>query len=706
MTEKNIGILDPEGINVNPLTLMPYTDEYKKLAKKWSKFPAYKRSHDILKSLRENQVTLIISGTGSGKTVLLPKFVLHIFDYNPEKKIAVTLPKQIIAKSAAEFAAKTLDVELGAEVGYQYKGSESGGKSSKTQLLYATDGTIVARLLNDPLLSDFDCVIIDEAHERKVQIDFLLYLLRNTLRNRPDFKLVIMSATINQDIFSNYFSQEKFELIDVGGETNYPIESIFLEKSLDENENSKEYLDVAYNTMKKIITNKLPGDILVFITSVSEAQNMCQRLSLDKEIPNDNFCIEVFAGINNEKQELAQDKNLYKEKFGKSRKIVFATNVAESSLTIDGIKYVIDCGLELFSYFDPSGSKKVLKRQLITHAQARQRMGRAGRTEPGICYHLYTKDDFEKNMKRYPEPTIRVSDITGEALRLLNIDNINNFNNLISILSNFIEPPRENYIRYAYNKLLSLNLIDRETSVITSLGKLVSDINLDPEMALCCVAAKRLRCLNEVMSVICVIDACKGNFGELFMLPESIIPDIPENKQKLEQMTKKFNSMKKEHDTKYGDITSILKIFTKMYEFYKTKEVIRFSDYAYKYFLKLGTWEKAIKYYQKSVYSVRQKLTDSNIIKEIPEMFDINIGLRVMASFEFGLRNNIAHLRGDFYVANDEKGIKINKHSYLAKENPHSVIYYEYADTFDKREINIVSKITDTVEKIKEILYK
>ena len=172
----NIGILDPLGEHYNPVTNEPYSDTYKELAKKWSMFPAYEKARDIISSIQDNQIILVISGTGSGKTVLLPKFLLHVLDYKGH--IGITLPKQIIAKSAAEFAAKTLDLELGKQVGYQYKGSEKEMRGKNPNLLYATDGSIVARLMNDPELKEFDGIIIDEAHERKIQIDFLLFLLK------------------------------------------------------------------------------------------------------------------------------------------------------------------------------------------------------------------------------------------------------------------------------------------------------------------------------------------------------------------------------------------------------------------------------------------------------------------------------------------------------------------------------------------------
>jgi HrpA-like RNA helicase len=210
----NIGILDPDGKNLNPLNNNKYSKEYKNLAKKWKTFPAYENAKNLIKNIKDNNVILITSGTGSGKTVLIPKFCLHSFDYNA--KIAITLPKQMIAKSAAEFSALTLDVNLGDEIAYEYKGSDKSLINSKNKLIYATDGTIVARLINDPLLKEYNAVIIDEAHERKVQIDFLLYLLKNVLENRNDFKLIIMSATINVDIFKDYFKKFKFIHEDIG----------------------------------------------------------------------------------------------------------------------------------------------------------------------------------------------------------------------------------------------------------------------------------------------------------------------------------------------------------------------------------------------------------------------------------------------------------------------------------------------------------
>ena len=375
-----IGILDPLGKYKNPLTGESYTDRYRELGKVWSKLPAYENPKKIINDIRDNSVILVVSGTGSGKTVLFPKYVLHALNY--KGKIAVTLPKQMIAKSAAEFSADTLDVKIGEEVGYQYRGSPKEASSSKTKLLYCTDGTLVARLLSDPKLLEFDAVLIDEAHERKINIDFLLYLLRNVLKKRPEFKLIIMSATINKDIFYDYYKDYGFISLEIGTKTNYPIKSIFLDKELNISKN--EYIEEGFRLIKELLKNEDKGGILFFVTSINETKDICDKLkSEDKTFRDSNICVPVYSGMSSDQQKLATDKEYYRGFVRDGRKIIIATNVAESSLTIEGISFVIDSGLELNAYYDPINRINVLEKTMITNAQAKQRMGRTGRTGPG-----------------------------------------------------------------------------------------------------------------------------------------------------------------------------------------------------------------------------------------------------------------------------------------------------------------------------------
>ena len=691
----NIGILDPDGKELNPLTGKPYSDTYKNLANIWRKFPAYENAKDIINTIIKNQVTLIISGTGSGKTVLLPKYLLHVFNY--EKKIAITLPKQIIAQSAAEFAAKTLDVELGKDVGYKFKGSDKKGYSKENKLLYATDGTIVAKLLNDPELREFDGVIIDEAHERKVQIDFLLYLLKNTVKIRPEFKLVIMSATVNQEIFKSYFESDKikFEIINVGAKTNYPIESIFLNEEITE----KQYVNKGYEIIKKIVLenkdkNDDLKDILFFVTSSNEAKDLCANAVKDNL---DVFCVEVYSGMDEERQKLAQDKDLYKTMTKKNRKLVIATNVAESSLTIDGIRYVIDSGFEIFGYFDADKQAKVIGKRLITHAQAKQRMGRTGRTSAGTCYHLYTKEQFDKKMERFPEPTIRTSNIYGECLKLLILPSIQTTDKLLEVLMQLIEPPREAYIRMAITTLEKLNLI--KNNKITDLGMTVGDMQTDPIPSICILIGKLYNCSKEISAIFAMTEAIKENLSELFILP-NMNSNNEQDKQRMRNLMNKFKDTQKKLAHKDGDHMSLLKIFTKYRELKtsdkKNKEE-EISDFCYKYFIKKNVLDKAYKSYKKIKDNVAQ-------IKEIPASLEKNNDIlnkdleeRILFCLNYGFNINTAKLNSDkeTYTTSTIKYAKLNQNNFIQYKyinNPKELIYQGLLISSGKNELTLVSK--------------
>lgn len=699
----NLGILDPAGINLNPLTNEQYSETYRELAKKWSRFPAYEKAHDIINSIKSNQVILITSGTGSGKTVLLPKFVLHTLGYNG--KVAITLPKQMITQSSAEFAAKTLDVKLGKEVGYKFKGSDKKSMSDKTKLLFATDGTIVSKLMTDPELKEFDAVIVDEAHERKVQIDFLLYLLKQTCKSRPNFKLVIMSATVNEKIFSDYFTEFKFCHYDVGGKTNYPIESIFLNESVKADE--KSYLQTGIDIANNIIQTTKEGDILFFVTSIQETLDTCKKLV---NTTNDDkiFCIEVYAGMNEEKQEIAQSENTTNK-----RKLIIATNVAESSLTISNIKFVIDSGYELFSYYDPESNSKVLTKKLITHAQAKQRMGRAGRTGPGVCFHLYTKKMFEQ-LEPFPLPTIKTSDITGECLKLLSLESIQHVDKLKEILSDFIEPPNEKYINKSIMTLKQLGLIENDS--INNLGKIISDLQVDPMQGLAMLNAYKVNCVKETIAIFAIIDACKGNINELFHVPKSMIDNESQN---FDNMTKKFMKAKNKLTSKsMGDHLTLLKIFT-TYKKIKTdsnksNNKTKLTDWLYLNFLKGSVLDKADKYYKKIKQTVIQKIQNylSVTLSENKETISklINshrLGTRILSSIMSGFFLNTMFIK----QSNKSKSNKSQQHIKLSKDSflnmtsddidDHTELLYNSMTTINNNvSISIVSPITKSIKTI------
>ena len=633
MTDQRIGVLDPEGKYNNPLTDKPYSDNYKELAKKWSSLPAYKEINNILNTISSNQITIVISSTGSGKTVIFPRAALHTYKYNA--KIAITMPKQIIAKSAAEYAAKTLDVELGQEVGYRFRGESK--ISGKNKLLYATDGTIVAMLMNNPKLPEFDMVIIDEAHERKIQIDFLLYLLRNTLKLRPEFKVIIMSATINEKIFTDYFNLFTYAIVDLKGERLYPIESIYLKEPID----IKEYINKSYEILTDIYKKKTSGDVLIFVTSVSETDNFCKLIDKKKEISN-VFCISMYAKMGAREQILAQSKDDYKDTGNFNRKLVVSTNVAESSLTVDGIKYVIDCGYELASIYDPVLRLNKLEKVRISQAQVRQRMGRAGRTGPGICYHLYTEDEFNK-MIEFPEPSIRVNNLTFECLRLLYFPSVQTNEQLLKLLLDFIEPPREAFITSALDELIELNLIN--SVGITVLGKAVIDSGInDARYSIATLAAYQYRLYEQILRIEAMVSACYGNLNNLFISVDDLTKNFMDNDSQIRSIQNKLEKSREKLYHKYGDHLALLNIF----DTYRDKGDTARQNYCYKHFIKQDVMDKAMKYYSKNLNMFKRKIGSSeqgvnglfNFSNKISTFDDNN---KILFCLLYGFRNQIAY---------------------------------------------------------------
>jgi HrpA-like RNA helicase len=441
---REIGILDPQGLQLNPLTGEVYEDiyynssknandnnpTYKFLSNQWSNYPMYTKRIESIKAIYENQVVLIISGTGSGKTVLTPKFALHALNY--QGRIAITNPKRIPSKENAIYAAKTLGVKLGKQVGLKYRGSDSAHYSANdAKLIYCTDGYIVAKLEKDPMLSDFDCLIIDEAHERNVNIDLLLLLVKDLIKRRPDFKLIIMSATINEKTFINYFPQPefKFGFIDAGSIPNKPIEEYFLDTPInkfDDNGNliNKDFIQAGVDRAVKILRETPEGDILVFFTGKGEAQDGMMLLHRELERVNKNLDSKIYAdilhaGTRKEAQDLLINNKEYKKNTKFTRKVIFATEVAESSITIKGLDYVIDSGLANQNIYYGAKNMVSLEKKYIAKANHRQRKGRVGRKRPGFCYNLFTKKEYEEKFPEYPDAPILTEDISANVLLFL-----------------------------------------------------------------------------------------------------------------------------------------------------------------------------------------------------------------------------------------------------------------------------------------------
>lgn len=599
-----VGILDPKALRDNPLTGSAYSDvyynatknvgktnpTYKSLAEVWSNFPMYSKREEAIKKIYENQVVLIVSGTGSGKTVLTPKFALHALNY--QGRIAITNPKRLPSEENAIFAAKTLDVPLGSSVGLKYRNSDPKYYNLRdNKLIFCTDGYILARLQSDPLLPDFDAVIIDEAHERGVQIDLLLLLLKELIKKRPTFKLIIMSATVNEKIFINYFPEKefKFGFVDAGEVPNFPIKEYFLDKPVnqfDQNGNiiNNAFIEAAVDRAVNILRNSTEGDILVFFSGKGELQEGCTLLhrkieQVNKELDKKIYCNILHAGTDNETKDLLKNAQKYKEiNNGRyERKVIMATEVAESSITINGLDYVIDSGLVNENVYYSEKNMLSLEKKYISKASHKQRKGRVGRTREGICYNLFTKLEYEKKFPDYGKAPILIDDISPQLMYFLSKDylvshidfpfqykNSKSDNNLAQFLLKLIEPPPEDNIKRALDRIVSLGAITRtkDRGEFNDMGRAMAVFDTIPEVGKMLISGYNYHCRDEMVNLAAMFEIGEFRMETFFERFSTKAKDEKEKKRQKE----KYEKIKKKWASSLGDHFSLLHIYEAFYE--------------------------------------------------------------------------------------------------------------------------------------------
>ena len=594
-----IGILDPLGSHNNPLTNQPFSNNYKNLSNIWTNLPVYSLAEKFIKLFQKNQVFLLISGTGSGKTVLVPKFLLHALNY--KGKIAITNPKQIPSASAASFAAATLDVKLGDQVGYSFKGSNPKHKSKNNKLLYCTDGLLVAMMTgNDPYLDEFSGVIIDEAHERNVRIDLLLLLMKNVLQKRKDFKFIIMSATINAKQFEDYYKEFGIITLEASGKPNFPVNEIFLDKEInkfDKNNNliieqgkTPKFIEKAVDILINILKNTKDGDILVFLTGQKDIDDACKLLNKKvKNITNIDYkpyCAGLTGSTKGNNKNLAVNVSKYKN-LGYDRKIVMSTDVAESSITIDNLDFVIDSGLSNVSKFYPNANIDALEKSYISKASHNQRKGRTGRIKEGTCYNLFTENEYNKKFNDYTDPPILNENIIQIILSLMKEKYITGViypfeykdsklqdNYLLNeYLSRLITKPKIENIMFALDRLFLLGCLEIKTSnknnkllTISELGRAVDKFKIDPKLGRALISSYNYGCKNEMLIIVSMMEKYSGKMNDIF--EKLIIPyNYKNNKSKEKKLREEYNNKIKQWKNNYGDLFALLKIYNKFKEY-------------------------------------------------------------------------------------------------------------------------------------------
>ncbi len=440
--------------------------------------PVSEKRELIKAAIRDHQVVIIAGETGSGKTTQIPKMCLEL-GLGVDGTIGHTQPRRLAARSVATRLAQELECELGQRVGYKVRFNDQISEGTQVKLM--TDGILLAEIQQDRMLRQYDTIIIDEAHERSLNIDFIMGYLKQLLPKRPDLKVIITSATIDPERFSRHFNQAP--IITVSGRT-YPVELRY--RPLVDDDRERDQLQGIFDAVTEL-TQEGPGDILIFMNGEREIRDTAD--ALNKLELRHTEVVPLYSRLSN-----AEQNRIFESHSG--RRIVLATNVAETSLTVPGIRYVIDPGTARISRYSYRTKVQRLPIEPISQASANQRMGRCGRVEAGICIRLYGEDDF-MNRPEFTDPEILRTNLASVILQMLSLGlgDISAFP--------FVEAPDRKNISDGIRLLEELGAVlgDQGNLALTPLGRDLARLPVDPRLARMVLAAREHGCVTEVMVI-------------------------------------------------------------------------------------------------------------------------------------------------------------------------------------------------------------
>ncbi|KND01288.1 uncharacterized protein SPPG_03097 [Spizellomyces punctatus DAOM BR117] len=454
--------------------------------------PVFTYREELLSAVEQFQVLIIVGETGSGKTTQIPQY-LHEAGYTKKGKIGCTQPRRVAAMSVAARVADEMGTKLGSEVGYSIRFEDC--TSDKTILKYMTDGMLLREFLTEPDLASYSCLIIDEAHERTLHTDILFGLVKDISRFRPDLKLLISSATMDAEKFSQYFDDAP--IFNIPGR-RFPVETYHTAAP------EANYLAAAITTIMTIHITQPKGDILLFLTGQEEIEQADEGLraicrQLGSKIA-ELIIVPCYANLPSDLQ-----AKIFEPTPEGARKVVLATNIAETSITIDGVVYVIDPGFEKQNNYNPRTGMESLVVVPCSRASANQRKGRAGRVGPGKCFRLYTAWAYQNELEENTVPEIQRTNMGNTVLLLksLGINDLMNFDFMDA-------PPAETLIR-ALEQLYALGALN-DRGELTKLGRRMAEFPLDPMLSKTIIAAEKYGCTDEIVSIISMLSVGNSIF--------------------------------------------------------------------------------------------------------------------------------------------------------------------------------------------------
>ena len=461
-----------------------------KIMKTFAQLPIESARGEIIQALKNNQVVIVVGETGSGKTTRLPVY-LYQEGMNKTGRIGISEPRKVATTSVAHFVAKQLGSQMGGVVGYQIRFDTQADQ--KTDMLFMTDGILLRRFQKDPLVREFSVLMIDEAHERSGNIDFVLGLAKQALLARSDFHVVIASATIDAEKFSRYFNNAP--IVKASGRL-YPVSVTYLEREVHMSDERGRFsvrpmVEAAAKLVLDIHKSGKEGDVLVFMPGKDEIRMASEILAGARY--NDVMILPVHAGMDPE------DQNKIFADYPGKRKIVIATNIAETSITIDGVVFVVDTGLIKQKNFHPQYGIESL--DLVSHSRSGcdQRAGRAGRTQSGFCYRLYTEASY-KARPEYSVPEILRVSLAGVVLTMEDIG-------IDPMKFEFIDQPDRMVLAEAYETLIALGAIEKGKKGLTEVGRRMAKLPLDPTIARMVLEAQKHGCVQQIVAIASMLSA-------------------------------------------------------------------------------------------------------------------------------------------------------------------------------------------------------
>eukprot|EP00468_Gymnochlora_sp_CCMP2014_P001330 CAMPEP_0167741534 /NCGR_PEP_ID=MMETSP0110_2-20121227/909_1 /TAXON_ID=629695 /ORGANISM="Gymnochlora sp., Strain CCMP2014" /LENGTH=514 /DNA_ID=CAMNT_0007625595 /DNA_START=14 /DNA_END=1558 /DNA_ORIENTATION=- len=463
------------------------------------RLPIHQAREALIKAIKKHDSIVVVGETGSGKTTQLPQYIFEA-GLSKGKCIAITQPRRVAAVTVAQRVADESGSVLGDTIGYSVRFDDKSSQNTKIKFL--TDGMLLREASLYPSLPRYFCVILDEAHERTLHTDILFAILKGIQKRRKSFKIIVMSATLQAEKFSEYFGGAP--ILYVKGR-QHPVDIMYTL------EPQQDYVDSVVTTVYQIHLEKsCPGDILVFLTGQEEIET-CNRLITEKiqKLPAESPGM-VVCPLYSALPQHIQMKAFEKAPKG-MRKVVLATNIAETSVTINGIVYVVDTGVVKVRQNHPKTGVESLIVVPISKAEAWQRSGRAGRVQPGTCYRLYTEPTFE-SLRQVIVPEVVRTSLSSVVLQLkaLKVENVADFDFMS-------RPPRQAIIR-ALEELVALGAIDGRGDLTKPLGERMSILPLEPVYSKALLSSEKFTCGEEILTIVSLLSSDKGS---LFLNPRN-----------------------------------------------------------------------------------------------------------------------------------------------------------------------------------------